>query len=108
MSIIYKKCYDLIEVVNSDISAISDHVTYICTASLNIDLPPASEWIKYGNRSIEITVMNQDGGGSSVTVTPYGSETINGASDVTLSRYHSVSFISDGTEIYIKSSFKHT
>ncbi len=76
-----------------------------CTAAVTITLPPAAAWIINGN-SIEISIKNAAGAGDDVTITPNGSETIDGDSSVTLVRYHSVMLYSDGTNIFKKSGHK--
>lgn len=71
------------------------------TASSIQTLPPAANWIINGN-SIMITIKNAAGVGDDVTITPDGTETIDGTVDATLTQYQSAVLYSDGSNIFIK------
>ena len=71
-------------------------------------LRPAAEWI-YQGRSCEITIINNcPSAADEVIITPDGSETINGAASLTLTRYQSVIIVSDGANLFLKSAYLPT
>lgn len=72
-----------------------------CTASTTQTLSPAADWIVNG-KSIEIAIKNVAGVGDTVTIDGDGSETIDGATTITLNQYESAILYSDGTNIFIK------
>jgi len=71
-------------------------------------LPPAADWI-YQERSCEITIINNCASAADeVIITPNGTETINGAASLTLTRYQSVIIVSDGANLFLKSAYLPT
>jgi hypothetical protein len=71
-------------------------------------LRPAAEWI-YQGRSCEITIINNCASAADeVIITPDGTETINGAASLTLTRYQSVIIVSDGANLFLKSAYLPT
>ena len=72
-----------------------------CTAATTQTLSPAADWIVNG-KSIEIAIKNVAGVGDTVTIDGDGSETIDGATTITLNQYESAILYSDGTNIFIK------
>lgn len=66
---------------------------------ITVALPPAAQ---FGGDSV--TVLRTSGGVNNVTLDPDGAETINGAaSDTLAAQYASITAISDGTELFIRS-----
>jgi hypothetical protein len=100
--------YQLNQAINY-MSSLSANTTLIpvnqfveVTAAVTITLPPAADWLSFG-KSCEITIKNTAGAGDTVTVTPDGSERIDGAATQSLGQYRSIVLTSNGTDILIKS-----
>ena len=71
-------------------------------------LSPAANWI-YQGRSCEITIINNcSSAADEVIITPDGTEKINGAASLTLTRYQSVIIVSDGANLFLKSAYLPT
>jgi hypothetical protein len=92
---------EVINIVSAD-STLTPNTQIVHSTAASIQtLPPASNWIINGN-SIMITIKNAAGIGDDVTITPDGTETIDGAVDATLTQYQSAVLYSDGSNIFIK------
>jgi len=81
---------------------------FVDTDEVNLYLPAAANWI-YQGRTCEITVKNICSGASDiVNIYPDGTETIDGDNVVVLSKLHAATIISDGTNLYLKTTHTAT
>jgi len=92
---------------DTDIYAFTQNL-FVDTDEVNLYLPAASLWI-YQDRTCEITVKNICAGASDiVNIYPDGTETIDGDNVIVLSKLHAATIISDGTNLYLKTSHTAT
>lgn len=81
---------------------------FVDTDGVNLYLPAAADWI-YQDRTCEIAVKNICSGASDiVNIYPNGTETIDGDNLIVLDKLHACTIISDGTNLYLKTSHKVT